>query len=83
MAMMNDYIVMFDNADFKYCYCKRESRYFVLGANGSEEISTGDALQAWVYYIQRVDTAVRRRITKAHQAEAARLQLTEDDFFGD
>lgn len=54
--------VMFNNAGMKFCYDRVTDEFYVLGAEGSEEIRCADAMQVWTYYIQRVDTAVRKRI---------------------
>ena len=59
---MKDMTVMFNNARIRYCYDRMNDRYIVFGADGKEEICSGDAMQVWVYYIQRVDIAVRKRI---------------------
>ena len=59
---MNNIAVMFNNAGIRYCYDRMNDQYIVLGADGKEEIRSGDAMQVWVYYIQRVDIAVRKRI---------------------
>lgn len=62
---MNNIAVMFSNAGIRYCYDRMNDQYIVFGADGKEEIRSGDAMQVWVYYIQRVDIAVRKRIRAA------------------
>lgn len=64
---MKHLIVMFNNAGIRYCYDKINKSYVVFNKDGKEEIRCGDALQVWVYYIQRVDNAVRKRILCAKE----------------
>ncbi len=81
--MNSNMIIMFDNAGLAFCYEKMFGKYSVTDTKtGKEELSTYDALGAWTYYIQRVDTIVRRRITAAEKIKSASRELTEEDFFG-
>ena len=81
--MSQNMIVMFKNAGLSFCYEKMFGKYSVVDEEtGKEEISTYDAMNAWTYYIQRVDTIVRRRIAAAEKKRVENYEPTEDDFFG-
>lgn len=67
---MNDRIVMFSNAGLSFCYEKSTGKYSVVKEDsGKNEILTYSALSAWTYYIQRVDTIVRRRIAASENKQ--------------
>ena len=79
---MNSGVLMFNNAGLGFYYEKDSKMYSVVEIfSNKEELTTGDALSAWTYYIQRVDTIVRRRIAESEKKRIKR-ELTEDDFFG-
>lgn len=88
---MSKPIIMFDNAGLLFCYERDFGKYSIVEARtGNEEISTYDALGAWSYYIQRVDTIVRRRISAASEkkrlkeaADHDQREVSEDDFWDD
>lgn len=83
---MNNMLIMFDNAGLLFCYERYNGKYSVVNGNtGKEEVSTYDALGAWSYYIQRVDSIVRRRISESDrkrigvQDEKQKNELLEDN----
>ena len=75
---------MFNNAGLAFCYDRFKCQYSVVEeCSGKDEIVTGDALSAWAYYIQRVDTIVRRRISAAEKKQSSVRELSEEDFFNE
>lgn len=80
MSSREDITIMFENAGLAFCYEKMYGQYSVVDVmTGKEEISTHDALNAWAYYIQRVDIIVRRRISAAMQKHSASWNPTRED----
>lgn len=70
--------IMFENAGLRYCYEESSKVYLIITADGIIEMSFRNALEAWTYYIQRIDMIVRKRIL-----EAARRKRHSETIGGD
>lgn len=78
--MSPNMVVMFNNAGLSFCYEKMFGEYSIVNdQTGKTEVSTYDALSAWTYYIERVDTLVRRRITAAQKKKGVNSEDCSND----